>query len=58
MMRTFDVGATFMERSAVGGHYVAYRLFALPDETLVICGHGPNTTIGEERKLNPFVGQR
>jgi glyoxylase-like metal-dependent hydrolase (beta-lactamase superfamily II) len=32
------------------------RLFALPDETLVICGHGPNTTIGEERRLNPFVG--
>ena len=34
------------------------RLFSLPDETLVICGHGPNTTIGEEKKLNPFVGQR
>jgi len=32
------------------------KLFALPDETLVICGHGPNTTIGEERRLNPFVG--
>ena len=32
------------------------KLFSLPDETLVICGHGPNTTIGEERRLNPFVG--
>ncbi len=31
------------------------KLFSLPDETLVICGHGPSTTIGEERKLNPFV---
>jgi glyoxylase-like metal-dependent hydrolase (beta-lactamase superfamily II) len=31
------------------------KLFALPDETLVICGHGPNTTIGEERSQNPFV---
>ena len=31
------------------------KLFALPDETLVICGHGPNTTIGEERHQNPFV---
>ncbi|MGB5813527.1 MAG: MBL fold metallo-hydrolase [Polyangiales bacterium] len=31
------------------------KLFALPDETLVITGHGPTTTIGEERKLNPFV---
>ena len=34
------------------------RLFTLPDETLVICGHGSATTIGEERKLNPFVGGR
>ncbi|MEM7136802.1 MAG: MBL fold metallo-hydrolase [Myxococcota bacterium] len=34
------------------------KLFALPDETLVVAGHGPTTTIGEERKLNPFVGAR
>ena len=32
------------------------KLFSLPDETLVICGHGPQTTIGAERRLNPFVG--
>ena len=32
------------------------KLFSLPDETLVITGHGPTTTIGKERKLNPFVG--
>lgn len=31
------------------------RLFALPDETRVIPGHGPTTTIGEERRENPFV---
>jgi len=31
------------------------RLFTLPPETPVVCGHGPRTTIGEERKLNPFV---
>lgn len=31
------------------------KLFSLPDETLVIAGHGPTTTIGEERKMNPFV---
>ena len=31
------------------------KLFSLPDETLVITGHGPTTTIGEERKMNPFV---
>ena len=33
------------------------KLFSLPDETLVITGHGPTTTIGEERKMNPFVGR-
>ena len=31
------------------------RLFTLPAETPVVCGHGPSTTIGEERKLNPFL---
>lgn len=31
------------------------RLYALPDETLVIAGHGPSTTIGEEARRNPFV---
>jgi hydroxyacylglutathione hydrolase len=32
------------------------RLFALPDDTLVIPGHGPPTTIAAERESNPFVG--
>jgi hydroxyacylglutathione hydrolase len=31
------------------------RLLALPDETHVIPGHGPSTTIGEERESNPFL---
>ncbi|MDE6540591.1 MAG: MBL fold metallo-hydrolase [Muribaculaceae bacterium] len=31
------------------------RLFALPDDTRVLPGHGPATTIGEERLGNPFV---
>ena len=31
------------------------RLFALPDSTPVICGHGPSTTIEEERVHNPFA---
>jgi hydroxyacylglutathione hydrolase len=33
------------------------ELFALPDETLIIPGHGPDTTIGAEREDNPFVGK-
>jgi glyoxylase-like metal-dependent hydrolase (beta-lactamase superfamily II) len=31
------------------------QLLALPDETEVTPGHGPNTTIGEERETNPFL---
>ena len=32
------------------------KLLPLPDETVVIPGHGPKTTIGEERETNPFLG--
>lgn len=28
---------------------------ALPDETRVFSGHGPMTTIGDERRMNPFL---
>ena len=31
------------------------QLYTLSDETRVICGHGPDTTIGGERGSNPFV---
>lgn len=30
-------------------------LFALPDETAVYSGHGPATTIGAEKRLNPWL---
>jgi hydroxyacylglutathione hydrolase len=31
------------------------RLLTLPDETIVYSGHGPRTTIGNERTSNPFL---
>lgn len=31
------------------------RILILPDETLVLSGHGPATTIGEEKRGNPFL---
>jgi hydroxyacylglutathione hydrolase len=31
------------------------RVLALPNETVVVPGHGPLTTIGEERDNNPFL---
>ncbi len=30
------------------------KLFTLPDEVTVYCGHGPVTTIGYEKRNNPF----
>jgi glyoxylase-like metal-dependent hydrolase (beta-lactamase superfamily II) len=46
-----------------GGSYetlaqgIREKLFTLPDETVVYPGHGPATTIGYEKRYNPFVGQ-
>ncbi len=34
------------------------RLFVLGDTVRVYPGHGPETTLGEERMHNPFVGER
>ena len=33
------------------------KLFTLPDSALILPGHGPVTTVGAERKSNPFVGE-
>ena len=44
-----------------GGSYrtlmesIRSKLLALPDETIVYPGHGPPTTIGKERRSNPFL---
>lgn len=34
---------------------IAQQLYVLPDETVVYPGHGPETSIGHEKKTNPFV---
>jgi len=33
------------------------RLFSLNDDTIVYPGHGPETSIGDEKLTNPFVGR-
>ena len=52
--RTDLVGGNFEE--LVDG--INTKLFILPDETKVYPGHGPSTTIGYEKKNNPFVGSQ
>ena len=32
------------------------QIFTLPDETRLLSGHGPETTVGTEKRSNPFVG--
>lgn len=53
----FGIGRYDLE----GGNYhklmnsIHTKLMVLPDETLVYPGHGPETTIGAERRGNPFL---
>ena len=47
-----------------GGDYetllrsITEQLFRFPDESIVYSGHGPATTIGHERRTNPFLRPR
>jgi glyoxylase-like metal-dependent hydrolase (beta-lactamase superfamily II) len=36
---------------------ITERLFSLDDDTIVYPGHGPETSIGDEKLANPFVGR-
>lgn len=44
-----------------GGDYdtliasIRAQVLSLPDDTRLLPGHGPETTVGEERRLNPFL---
>ena len=36
-------------------HSIQKKLYVLPEETVVVPGHGPNTSIGREKRENQFV---
>lgn len=38
-------------------HSIRERLFKLDDKTIVYPGHGSDTTVGDEKLANPFVGK-
>lgn len=46
-----------------GGDYdtlvrsIRSQLFTLPEETIIYPGHGPVTTVKDEKRYNPFVGE-
>ena len=35
---------------------IRMQIFTMPDETRLLSGHGPDTTVGHEKMYNPFVG--
>ena len=35
---------------------VQRKVFALPESTVILPGHGPETTVGQEKRTNPYVG--
>ena len=57
MLFQFSIGRTDLP----GGDYnvlmesIFNKFLALDDDIIVYSGHGPSTTIGEERRNNPFI---
>lgn len=63
----FVIGGDVLFRGSIGrtdlpgGNYqqlmdsIKREMLSLPDDTIVYSGHGPETTIGEERATNPFL---
>jgi len=51
-----SIGRTDMEGGNMDAllSHITKKLFTLPDDVVVYSGHGPSTTIGEERMHNPF----
>ena len=52
-----SIGRTDLEQGDYGTliRNITEKLLILPDETVVYPGHGPSTTIGDERVSNPYL---
>jgi glyoxylase-like metal-dependent hydrolase (beta-lactamase superfamily II) len=63
----FVIGGDLLFRGGVGrtdlpggsfeelAYSIKNKIYTLPDETIVYSGHGESTTVGYEKKYNPFV---
>jgi hydroxyacylglutathione hydrolase len=63
LARTLAIVGDAIFAGSVGGGGVSYEdalktnrenILSLPDETVICPGHGPLTTVGEQKKVNPF----
>ncbi len=52
-----SIGRTDLPRGDHGQliRSITEKLLTLPDDTVVLPGHGPETTIGEEKRMNPYL---
>lgn len=51
-----SIGRTDFERGSMMQMMMSLHMLAqLPDETVVLAGHGEDTTIGDELRMNPFM---
>jgi glyoxylase-like metal-dependent hydrolase (beta-lactamase superfamily II) len=63
LARPIAIAGDSLFAGSMGGGNVSYRdalqnnlekILTLPDETIICPGHGPMTTVGEEKRHNPF----
>ena len=61
--RTLAIVGDAIFAGSMGGGGVSYKdalqtnrenILTLPDETVICPGHGPLTTVGEQKRVNPF----
>jgi len=67
LARPIAIVGDSMFAGSMGGGSVSYKdavqnnldkILTLPDETIICPGHGPMTTVGEEKRHNPFFAHR
>jgi hydroxyacylglutathione hydrolase len=67
LVRPIAIVGDSLFAGSMGGGNVSYRdalqnnlekILTLPDETIICPGHGPMTTVGEEKQHNPFFAGR